>query len=125
MTPYRDAAEMPIPTSPAKAVGLVRLNGSACTCKPPGRLWCWWYGVQLGDRWQCVHGGAWIRWREPGEMAAWRTSGMLSCGWETGTPHPMSLALGAMGWTRKTLLSGRSSWAPPAPESSRTDTESK
>lgn len=60
MSAYRDPA--PVSSMPVVVVpqGLVRANGSRCTCRPPGRLWCWWYSVQPKDRWYCIHGGGWV-----------------------------------------------------------------
>jgi hypothetical protein len=63
---YRQLAEMvPIVETP-KPRGLVRANGSHCKCAPPGRLWCWWYSVDAGDRWYCDHGGAWTHYVDHG-----------------------------------------------------------
>lgn len=125
MTPYRDAAEVPIdPASePApRAAGLVRLNGSRCTCSPPGWLWCWWHKVQLGDRWECEHGGSWVRWRELAEAAEWRAAGIIERGWELGTAHPMCDVLAIMGWSRTPIVgSHRSRWTPPRPPEPSTD----
>jgi hypothetical protein len=62
MTAYRKSAKEPEPVAiAAHPAGLVRANGSHCTCTPPGRFMCWWFSVQLGDRWYCKHGGAWVR----------------------------------------------------------------
>lgn len=82
MTAYRkpsraDLARIGDSFPPAKvASGLVRANGSACTCRPPGRLWCWWVNVQRGDRWLCAHGGAWVR------VALWERAELGRERWE-------------------------------------------
>lgn len=57
--PYRHPADMVLVKVEPR--GLVRANGSHCTCKPPGFLWCWWYKVQQNDKWFCEHGGSWRR----------------------------------------------------------------
>jgi len=114
---YRTAADRPTtPDTPKRAsCSLVRLNGSACTCKPPGSLWCWWVGVQLGDRWSCRHGGEWVRWRDGGENARWVASSILTCrSWVMGDRHPMTEALALLGWQRKPDKDpGVSVWTPP------------
>lgn len=62
MTPYREGAIVEDIDIVAKYPrGLVRANGVRCTCTAPGLLWCWWYDVQLNDRWFCDHGGGWLR----------------------------------------------------------------
>jgi hypothetical protein len=62
---YRDNALVPMPVDVVPQ-GLVRKNGARCLCTPPGRLWCWWYSVQEGDRWFCIHGRAWERYIDYG-----------------------------------------------------------
>jgi hypothetical protein len=59
---YRTSEPIPIEPVALEPRGLVRANGTACTCTPPGFLWRWWFSVQLGDTWRCTHGGAW-EWR--------------------------------------------------------------
>lgn len=117
---YRTAAEIasdmaPLPTPPA--AGLVRVNGSVCTCAPPGRVWCWWYDIQLGDRWRCKHGGQWVRWRDAASFARWAPGTVLQQGWQMGDAHPMVESLAALGWTRHGLKgeTTRSLWKPPTP----------
>ncbi len=61
MTPYRESAAPLSLVASAPPRGLLRTNGSACRCRPPGLLWCWWFHVCTGDRWFCRHGGAWKR----------------------------------------------------------------
>lgn len=65
MIAYRDPAGMPVVIVPQ---GLVRANGSRCRCVPPSSLWCWWYSVQAGDVWFCMHGGGWERERDHGAV---------------------------------------------------------
>ena len=60
MSAYRQPAEMPDLSAETSVLrGLVRENGSNCTCRPPGWLWRWWFDVVFGDRWYCNHGGGW------------------------------------------------------------------
>lgn len=59
--PYRAAGEPGLVIERLRPRGLVRANGSRCTCSPPGLIWCWWVGVQTEDRWYCKHGGGWKR----------------------------------------------------------------
>ena len=59
--PYRSVGVSLPESRVSLPVGLIRANGSACTCKPPGTLWCWWYHVRAGDSWRCKHGGLWLR----------------------------------------------------------------
>lgn len=58
---YRTPGELPAPMAVLPPRGLVRANGVACNCRPPGHLWCWWFGVVDDDRWYCEHGGGWVR----------------------------------------------------------------
>lgn len=64
MSPYRALGSRPEAPPPPR--GLVRANGSACTCRPPGMLWRWWFDVGIGDSWFCTHGGRWIYSNSPG-----------------------------------------------------------
>ena len=60
-TPYRTHVPMLALAEPPPPRGLVRANGSHCTCSPPGLLYVWWFSVQPGDRWYCRHGWGWER----------------------------------------------------------------
>lgn len=57
MSPYRTSEAIVVVDPPR---GLVRANGSACYCRPPGLLMRWWHGVEENDRWFCRHGGEWL-----------------------------------------------------------------
>lgn len=73
--PYRSNAA-PLSLSEASPCGLVRANGSRCTCNPPGLIWCWWYDVREEDRWFCAHGGEWVRVYDYGKVLfvqQWKT----------------------------------------------------
>jgi len=123
--PYREIHPLPETVTSSAPRGLVRLNGSACTCSPPGSLWCWWNDVGLGDRWECPHGGAWVRWRDGGEAAAWHAGGILTKEWELPNWHPMTEALAVMGWARKSRENNSSLWTPPGMPPSSAPTEKK
>ncbi len=58
---YREGEAPPLEPVKVGPRGLVRANGSACQCTPPGVLWCWWRDVQERDRWFCDHGGCFQR----------------------------------------------------------------
>lgn len=117
--PYRLASSLPLePESSYARSGLVRANGSRCMCCPPGRLWCWWHEVQLGERWDCRHGGRWIRWRNLAEMDRWqpdaRRKGYV---WSLSFIHPMNDVFSLLGW-KKRALTDRNEWTPPEEEES-------